>query len=61
MTYEEIEEEVKDASLVLIGLGEELTGDLTGFYEALTELLEHKDYFIVTLKDREGLEKAGRI
>ena len=59
VTYEEIKEEVKDASLVLIGLGEELTGDLTGFYEALTELLKHKDYFIVTLKDREGLEKAG--
>ena len=42
MTYEEIKEEVKDASLVLIGLGEELTGDLTGFYEALTELLKQK-------------------
>ena len=59
MTYEEIKEEVKDASLVLVGLGEELSGDLSGFYEALAELLKHKDYFIVTLKDRDGLEKAG--
>ena len=59
MTYEEIKEEVKDASLVLVGLGEELTGDLTGFYEVLAELLKHKDYFIVTLKDRKGLEQAG--
>ncbi len=59
MTYEEIKEEVKDASLVLVGLGEELSGNLSGFYEALAELLKHKDYFIVTLKDRAGLEKAG--
>ena len=59
MTYEEIKEEVKDASLVLVGLGEELSGDMSGFYEALAGLLEHKDYFIVTLKDRKGLEQAG--
>lgn len=59
MTYEEIKAEVKDASLVLVGLGEELSGDMSGFYEALAELLEHKDYFIVTLKDRAGLEQAG--
>ena len=59
MTYEEIKEEVKDASLVLVGLGEELSGDLNGFYGALAELLKHKDYFIVTLKDRAGLEQAG--
>ena len=59
MTYEEIKAEVKDASLVLVGLGEELSGDLSGFYEALAGLLEHKDYFIVTLKDRAGLEQAG--
>lgn len=59
MTYEEIKEEVRDASLVLVGLGEELSGDLSGFYEALAELLKHKDYFIVTLKDRAGLEQAG--
>ena len=59
MTYEEIKEEVQDASLVLVGLGEELSGDMSGFYEALAGLLEHKDYFIVTLKDRKGLEQAG--
>ncbi len=59
MTYEEIKEEVKDASLVMVGLGEELSGNLSGFYEALAGLLEHKDYFIVTLKDRAGLEQAG--
>ena len=27
--------------------------------DELKELLKNKDYFIVTLKDREGLEKAG--
>lgn len=59
MTYEKIKEEIKDASLVLVGLGEELTGELSGFYKELAELLKNKDYFIVTLKDREGLEKAG--
>ena len=59
MTYEEIKEEVKDASLVLVGLGEELTGDLSGFYKELSGVLKNKDYFIITLKDREGLEKAG--
>ena len=59
MTYEKMKEEVKDASLVLVGLGEELTGELSGFYKELAELLKNKDYFIVTLKDREGLEKAG--
>ena len=59
VTYEKIKEEIKDASLVLVGLGEELTGELSGFYKELAELLKNKDYFIVTLKDREGLEKAG--
>ena len=59
MTLEEIRQEVQDASLVLVGLGEELKGDLTAFYRELAGLLEHKDYFIVTLKDREGLEAAG--
>ena len=59
MTLEEIRQEVQNASLVLVGLGEELKGDLTAFYRALAGLLEHKDYFIVTLKDREGLEAAG--
>ena len=59
VTYEKIKEEIKEASLVLVGLGEELTGELSGFYKELAELLKNKDYFIVTLKDREGLEKAG--
>ena len=60
MTLEEIRQEVQNASLVLVGLGEELKGDLTAFYRELAGLLEHKDYFIVTLKDREGLEAAGK-
>ena len=55
----EIKQEVQNASLVLVGLGEELTGDMAAFYQELKGLLEHKDYFIVTLKDREGLEAAG--
>ena len=55
MTLEEIRQEVQNASLVLVGLGEELTGDMAAFYQELKGLLEHKDYFIVTLKDREGL------
>ena len=59
MTLEEIRQEVQNASLVLVGLGEELTGDMEAFYQELNGLLEHKDYFIVTLKDREGLEAAG--
>ena len=59
MTLEEIKQEVQNASLVLVGLGEELTGDMAAFYQELKGLLEHKDYFIVTLKDREGLEAAG--
>ena len=59
MTLEEIRQEVQNASLVLVGLGEELTGDMAAFYQELKGLLEHKDYFIVTLKDREGLEVAA--
>ena len=59
MTLEEIRQEVQNASLVLVGLGEELTGDMAAFYQELKGLLEHKDYFIVTLKDREGLEAAS--
>ena len=35
MTYEKMKEEVKDASLVLVGLVEELTGELSGFYKEL--------------------------
>ena len=35
MTLEEIRQEVQNASLVLVGLGEELTGDMAGFYQEL--------------------------
>ena len=52
MTYEKMKEEIKDASLVLVGLGEELTGELSGFYKELAELLKNKDYFI---------ERPGRL
>ena len=38
MTLEEIRQEVQDASLVLVGLGEELKGDLTAFYRELVPL-----------------------
>lgn len=61
MTFEEIKQEVRKANLVLVGLGEGLSGDLEGFYRDLALLLERKDYYIVTLKDREGLERAGLI
>ena len=59
MTFDELKEEVQGASLVLVGIGEELSGSLENFYQALGELLEKKDYFIVTLLDRAGLEAAG--
>lgn len=59
MTYAEIKEEVRAASLVLVGLGEELTGDLDACWSRLAQLLHQKDYFIVTLKDRESLVRAG--
>ena len=42
MTLEEIRQEVQNASLVLVGLGEELTGDMAAFYQELKGLLEHK-------------------
>lgn len=61
MTLEELWNEVHGASLILVGLGEELSGDLMDFYNKLSELLKKKDYFIVTLKDREGLERAGLV
>jgi len=59
MTLEELRAEVQSANLVLVGLGERLSGDLDSFYQELSKLLHGKDYFIVTLLDREGLEKAG--
>ena len=40
MTLEEIRQEVQNASLVLVGLGEELKGDLTAFYRELVPLAQ---------------------
>lgn len=60
MTYEELREEIKEANLVLVGLGEELSGASEVFYRALADLLMGKDYFIVSLSaGREELEAAG--
>ena len=59
MRYKELVEKVHTANLVLVGLGEDLAGDLDSLYRSLTVLLEGKDYFIVTLGEREGLLKAG--
>ncbi len=60
MTYEELKEEIQRANLVLAGLGEEGTGDLTQFACDLAGLLGGKDYFIVSLSaDRRCLEVAG--
>ena len=59
MTYQELYSEVRAASLVLVGVGEDLRGDLREFYGKLAELLHKKDYFIVTLQRRKELEEAG--
>ena len=60
MTYEELREEIKEANLVLVGLGEELSGASEVVYRALADLLMGKDYFIVSLSaGREELEAAG--
>ena len=59
MTYIEIVEKIRTANLVLVGLGESLSGDLEHFYSRLAVLLKDKDYFIVTLKERSALEQAG--
>lgn len=59
MTFEELREEVRQANLALVGLGEELPEEAEAFYQKLAELLEKKDYFIVTLNGREELEGAG--
>ena len=58
MRYKELVEKVHTANLVLVGLGEDLTGDLDSLYRSLAVLLEGKDYFIVTFGEREGLLKA---
>lgn len=59
MTLEELKKEVQEANLVLVGIGESCHGEMGVFYQALAELLKKKDYFIVTLQDRAGLEAAG--
>lgn len=60
MTYEELREEIKEANLVLVGLGEDLCSASEAFYQELARLLFHKDYFIVSLSaGREELETAG--
>ena len=61
MTFEEIKQTVQESNLVLVGLGEGLTGELDVFYRELAAMLTRKDYYIVTLKDRKGLEEAGLI
>lgn len=59
MTLEELKKEVHDANLVLVGIGENISGDRDAFFRKLQEILCSKDYFIVTLGQREELEKAG--
>jgi len=59
MSLEELELEIKDTNLILVGLGEELKGDLAVFYKRLNQLLNGKDYFILTLGERKGLEDNG--
>ncbi|MBS6396737.1 MAG: hypothetical protein KH452_06255 [Clostridiales bacterium] len=59
MTFDELRTEIKAANLVLVGIGEDLHGDMDGFYRSLAGLLDKKDYFVVTLQDREGLVQAG--
>lgn len=59
MTLDELKAEAEHANLVLVGIGEAVSGDTAGLYKSLHSLLEKKDYFIVTLQDREGLEAAG--
>lgn len=59
MTFKEVQQEIQDANLVLVGIGEEIPDKAVEFYENLAKLLHKKDYFIVSLKDRESLEKAG--
>ena len=56
-----IEQEVRGANLVLVGLGEEEPGSRKqAFCKGLVRLLEKKDYFLVSLWDgREELTAAG--
>lgn len=59
MTLKEVQQEIQDASLVLVGIGEEIADQADELYKSLAKVLYKKDYFIVSLKDRESLERAG--
>lgn len=59
MTQEELQGEIRAADLVLVGIGEELSGRMDDFYRALARLLDKKDYFVVTLLDLEKPTAAG--
>jgi hypothetical protein len=61
MTLEELKQEIDHANLVLVGLGEELKGEKSSFLKGLAQLLNKKDYYIVTLQGRKELEEAGLI
>ena len=43
MTYEEMRREVRQANLVLVGIGEDLGEAPEGLYRSLSGLLEKKD------------------
>lgn len=61
MTLAELKKEIKEANLVLIGIGEEIKEEKEIVYQSLAGILEKKDYYIVSLQDRAGLEEAGLI
>ncbi len=42
MIYMELIEKIRTANLVLVGLGENLTGDMEHFYKSLSVLLKGK-------------------
>ena len=49
MTYTDLCREVRGANLVLVGIGEDLEGDLDGLYRSLSELLQKKDYELLPI------------
>lgn len=61
MTLEELKLEIKESNLVLVGIGEDIKDKREILYQSLAELLLKKDYYIVSLQDRAGLELAGLI
>ena len=58
---EELKKEIQEANLVLVGIGEEIKEEKEALYRSLAKLLTKKDYYIVSLQDRAGLEAAGLI